>query len=218
MIGVIIPVHNEEQLLGDCLSAVVAAARYIERGGEAVRIVAVLDACVDGSAAVAARHSVTTLSIQARCVGVARAVGAAHMLAARARWLAFTDADTIVSESWLAAQLQLDCDVVCGTIAVADWGPYGEPMRQHFERTYTDADGHRHVHGANLGVSAQAYRRAGGFAPLTLSEDVALVDALIASGASVAWSAAPRVITSARTDFKVDGGFGATLAAVAGNQ
>ena len=217
MIGVIIPVHNEEQLLGDCLRAVLRAARYVEADGEAVRIVAVLDACDDASANIAAQLEVETLSIGAQCVGLARAQGAAFLLAAGARWLAFTDADTLVSEDWLIAQLRLNADVVCGTIAVTDWGQYGEPMRLHFERTYTDADGHRHVHGANLGVSAQAYRRAGGFASLALSEDVALVDALIASGAHVAWSAAPRVITSARTDFKAAGGFGATLAAVAGN-
>lgn len=215
MIGIIIPVHNEERLLEDCLRAVSVAARQVEAGGEAVCIVAVLDACDDASAAIAARCGVATLSIQARCVGLARARGAACLLAAGARWLAFTDADTVVSEGWLAAQLRLDADVVCGTVAVADWGCHGAAMHLHWQRTYTDADGHRHVHGANLGVSARAYRRAGGFAGLALSEDVALVDALIASGASVAWSAAPRVVTSARADFKVAGGFGATLLAVA---
>lgn len=68
-----------------------------------------------------------------------------------------------------------------------------------------------HVHGANLGVSADAYRRAGGFPPLKCSEDAALVDRLIATGARIAWSAAPRVTTSARTVARVRGGFGDTL-------
>jgi hypothetical protein len=81
---------------------------------------------------------------------------------------------------------------------VDDWTAHPHSVREYFRKTYVDADGHRHVHGANLGVSAEAYRRAGGFPPLTCSEDVALVDRLIATGARIAWSAAPRVITSAR--------------------
>jgi hypothetical protein len=60
-------------------------------------------------------------------------------------------------------------------------------------------------------VSAEAYVRVGGFAPVEHNEDVALVEALIANGASIAWSAAPRVVTSARTDFRALKGFGATL-------
>ena len=54
----------------------------------------------------------------------------------------------------------------------------------------------------------------GGFAPLASSEDVALVQALEDVGASIAWSAAPRVVTSARRQFRAPGGFGATLARV----
>ena len=82
-------------------------------------------------------------------------------------------------------------------MAVRDWGTYGDTMRQHYDGTYNDSDGHGHVHGPNLGVSAQAYERAGGFQALQSSEDVALVNALQASGARIAWSAAPRVFTSA---------------------
>jgi len=84
-------------------------------------------------------------------------------------------------------------------------------MQEHYERTYTDADGHQHIHGANLGVSAAAYRRAGGFKSLTSSEDVALVEALRETGATIAWSARPRVETSARKTFRAPLGFGATL-------
>ena len=137
--------------------------------------------------------------------------GARMALAMGARWLAFTDADTTVAPAWLHEQVSLDSDAVCGTVSVTDWGVHGEPMRRHFNATYTDADGHQHIHGANLGVSAQAYHRAGGFAPLASSEDVAFVRALQAVGARIAWSAAPRVVTSARHVFRAPGGFGATL-------
>jgi glycosyltransferase involved in cell wall biosynthesis len=215
MIGIIVPVHNEEQLLPGCLDALREAAADPALGGEPVLIVVVLDHCSDGSADVAMARGATVLTLGMRNVGAARAAGAEHALAHGARWLAFTDADTIVGATWLGAQLALASDAVCGTVAVDDWGVYGEPMREHFSRTYTDADGHRHIHGANLGVSAHAYRRVGGFLPLALGEDVALVGALLAEGLSVCFSAAPRVITSSRTDFRAAGGFGATLEAVA---
>ncbi len=113
--------------------------------------------------------------------------------------------------------VELDADAVCGCIGVADWSAHGDQagfIRDHFAVTYHEMDGHRHIHGANLGVSAEAYERAGGFQPLACSEDVALVEALQASGARIAWSAAPRVTTSARADARARGGFGDTLLAV----
>jgi glycosyltransferase involved in cell wall biosynthesis len=217
MIGVVIPAHNEEACLGACLAAVLAAARQPALKGEPVRVVVVLDDCDDGSLAVTQAYPVDALQVQARNVGVARATGAHHLLQAGARWLAFTDADTVVSPDWLVAQLGLGAQAVCGSVEVGDWSPHGDrgqTVRCRFERHYRDADGHRHIHGANLGVCAQAYQRVGGFPPLACSEDVALVDALQRSGATIAWSAAPRVVTSARIDARARGGFGDTLLAM----
>jgi glycosyltransferase involved in cell wall biosynthesis len=211
MIGVIVPAHNEEALLAPCLAALIEASRHEDLAGEAVRIVVVLDACSDFSGAIARAYGIETLTLKARNVGIARASGADLLLADGARWLAFTDADSRVSPGWLVAQLALDADAVCGSIAVDDWSAHPHSVREYFRKTYVDADGHRHIHGANLGVSADAYRRAGGFPPLKCSEDVALVDRLIAIGAHIAWSAAPRVITSARAAARAHGGFGDTL-------
>ena len=64
---------------------------------------------------------------------------------------------------------------------------------------------------ANLGVSAAAYLAAGGFEAVPCHEDVLLVQALERTGARFAWSALPRVFTSARTDARARGGFGDTL-------
>jgi len=223
MIGVIVPAHNEERELEPCLAAIRRAAGDAALDGEDVRVVVVLDSCNDGSRAIVERHAlqgagggcvIEGIVVDSRNVGVARAAGAAHLLALGARWLAFTDADTRVSPAWLVAQLRLEVDVVCGTIAVDDWSPHqddAEALRRHFHRGYTDADGHRHIHGANLGVSAAAYLRAGGFEPLACSEDVALVAALERCGARFAWSSAPRVVTSARRNPRASGGFGDTL-------
>lgn len=222
MIGIVIPAHNEELYLDACLRAARVAAADPALNGEHVAIIVALDSCTDCSQAIVARHAaqaganypVDYLCVEARNVGVARAAGVRHMLTLGARWLAFTDADTEVSPTWLSEQLRLDVDVVCGTVAVSDWTPHrhnADILRQHFHNRYTDADGHRHIHGANLGVAAAAYLRAGGFEPLACSEDVALVDALQRTGARFCWSAAPRVTTSARRDAKARGGFGDTL-------
>lgn len=124
MIGVVVPAHNEEACLGDCLRALAAAARHPDLGGEAVRIVVVLDACQDGSRGIVLRHA------------------AAH-----------------------------NCARISG--------------------------------------------RTGGFAALACHADVALVAALERSGAHFAWSAAPRVVTSGRTDARARGGFGDTLLGLA---
>jgi glycosyltransferase involved in cell wall biosynthesis len=212
MIGAIVPAHNEEALLGCCLAALALAATHVALAGETVRIVVVLDACTDRSEAIAYAAGVEVVTVAACNVGVARAAGAARLLADGARWLAFTDADSRVSPDWLAVQLSLGVEVVCGTVCVDDWHAHPPSVRETFARAYQDADGHRHVHGANLGVCAAAYQRAGGFPPFQCREDVALVERLVAIGARVAWSAAPRVVTSARIESRVRGGFSDTLA------
>ncbi|MCY7315928.1 MAG: glycosyltransferase [Rubrivivax sp.] len=211
MIAAIIPAHDEADHIGACLQSLRVASRSGRLKGETVLVVVVADDCSDTTATLASQAGASVLSIQARNVGTARGLGAQFALCAGARWLAFTDADSVVGEDWLADQLALESDAVCGTVAVRHWGNYGARMQQHFERAYTDADGHEHIHGANLGVSASAYLRAGGFKPLASSEDVALVEALRKVGARIAWSARPRVETSARRAFRAPRGFGATL-------
>ncbi|TDG03413.1 glycosyltransferase [Paraburkholderia guartelaensis] len=213
MIGIVIPAHDEECLLTPCLHAAIAAARHPALSGEPVRVLVVLDACTDASAGIAQRAGVESLAVDARNVGVARAAGAFWMLERGARWLAFSDADSRVAPDWLVMQLAQGVDAVCGPVTVDDWSRHPARTLDAWRARYHDADGHRHVHGANLGVCAHAYRRAGGFAPLACGEDVALVEMLGATGAVIAWSAAPRVVTSARLDARVCGGFGDTLAA-----
>lgn len=214
MLGIVIPARDEERVIGDSVRAATAAALHPDLKGERVELLVVLDSCTDATGVLAAQAGAHTVSVKVRNVGVARAVGAEALLARGARWLGFTDADTRVSASWLVAQLAQNADAVCGPVGVEDWSPHGihaDLLHAHFLETYSDRDGHRHVHGANLGVSAEAYRRAGGFQHLACSEDVALVAALEATGARVAWSAAPRVVTSARREARAAGGFADAL-------
>ncbi|MDR3398625.1 MAG: glycosyltransferase, partial [Pandoraea sp.] len=157
MIGVCIPAHNEESEIGLCLASIARAASHPELLGERVKIVVVLDACTDRTADVVRGLPVTRLTRDYRNVGLARAAGARYLVATGARWLAFTDADTVVSRAWLVHQLSLRASVVCGTVSIANWachGPHTERAQANFLAHYQDSDGHRHVHGANLGVDA----------------------------------------------------------------
>jgi glycosyltransferase involved in cell wall biosynthesis len=214
VIGIVIPAHDEAALVGECLAAALQAAQHPGLNAEPVEIVVVLDHCTDGTAEIVSAWPVDTLSVSLRNVGAARALGAQALLARGARWLAFTDADSQVAQDWLVQQLRLEADVVCGTVQVDEWSDHAQHagrLHRHFLCTYNDADGHRHIHGANLGVSADAYGRVGGFLPLATSEDVALIEALQHVGAHIAWSAAPRVLTSARRSARAPGGFAAAL-------
>jgi len=207
MIAAVVPVPNEEGRLQACLSSLAHAAVHPSLAADRVVIVAVLDRCKDGSAVLAHAGADVVVDVDAGSVGAARAAGSACAIALGARWLAHTDADTTVAPDWLVAQLAERADVVCGTVAVSEWTALGQTMRRRFDARYRDVDGHRHVHGANLGVCASAYLRAGGFAPLRAHEDVDLVSRLERCGAHIAWSARPRVSTSARLRGRAPDGF-----------
>lgn len=214
MIGVLVPAHNEEALIGDCLRSILAAAQSPALAGEPVEVMVALDSCSDATFDACAALGVRTVAIDARCVGRARASAADLLLQEGARWLASTDADSRVPADWLAAQLACNADAFAGTVRVADWLDFAPRVRAAFLAGEHYTDGHPHVHGANLGVSATAYRAAGGFPALTAHEDRALLDALERSGHTIARRAHPAVITSARRDARARHGFGDYLLAL----
>lgn len=217
MIAVIIPAHNEARRLGHCLKAVKAASARAEAAGFAVEVLVVLDRCSDTSARVARRYGVHTLEVDAGNVGVARRAGAAWMIARGAQWLACTDADSRVPQHWLTSQLQWRAEVVCGTVHIERWQPWQSiALRRLYRSLYQAREGHRHIHGANLGVCAKAYERVGGFQPLPAHEDVQLVLALQASGAQIVWTAEHSVATSSRRDSRARQGFGDYLSGLEG--
>ncbi|MFQ6573974.1 glycosyltransferase [Pseudomonas sp. UM16] len=216
MIAVIIPAHNEARRLGRCLSAVKRAAREVEQCGQQVQVLVVLDRCSDSSPAIAQRHGVHTLQVDAGNVGIARRLGAALMLERGASWLACTDADSRVPPHWLSWQLQCAADAVCGTVHVERWQGWQDgELRRRYRNSYLACENHRHIHGANLGVCALAYQRVGGFAPLPAHEDVHLVHALMANGARIVWTAQHSVATSSRADSRAPEGFASYLKGLA---
>jgi glycosyltransferase involved in cell wall biosynthesis len=190
-----------------------------------VHVLVVAVACTDRTAAVARADGARVISARARNVGAARAAGMTGLLrltAGRdpaATWLASTDADTVVPVGWLRRQLQYASagwDVVFGTVTVTDWDEHPPHVPDAFAARYTFGPGpHSHVHGANLGIRASAYRAAGGFRPLRTAEDHALLAAATEAGCAVLQAGDIAVETSARRQARAPDGFGHLLRTLA---
>lgn len=215
-IGIVVPAHDEQELLPHCLAALRRAAAPLRAAGMRVDIVVVLDACTDGSAELATRAGVTIVPVAVRNVGAARAAGFDAVLNGSGEdlWLATTDADSTVPRHWLATQFgafRAGWDAFVGTVRVVDWSAYPPGTRARYLRRYQFRDGHPHVHGANLGFSANSYRRVGGIPALPTGEDVGLVAALQTAGCQVLRSRFARVTTSARRHGRAPDGFAAYL-------
>lgn len=222
-IGVVIPARDEAPRLESCLRALADAVAAVE---QPVEVVLVLDACTDDSAAVVAglqgrlMLNLTTIRTTYAGAGAARAAGVAHVLdslGTAGTWIATTDADSAVPLHWLRGQVRravLGADVVAGTVRVRDWEGRPAEVRRRAEALYSQplsSAGHGHVHGANLAISASWYRRLGGFPMSTHDEDVELVAAAQAAGATVAWAEDIAVTTSARSAARAPHGFAAHL-------
>jgi glycosyltransferase involved in cell wall biosynthesis len=219
-VGVIVPAHNEQDLLPSCLASLRRAARALR--GTPAHLVVVADACRDRTAQAARRGGASVIKVSAKSVGAARAAGVREVLH-RTRhldpadvWLATTDADTLVPPSWLRHQVHYASqgwDAVVGTIRVTDWTGLPPRAISRFREHYDSGPGrHPHVHGANLSFRASAYLTAGGFPAVPTAEDHALVAALTATGSRVLRTGVRPVITSARRDPRAPDGFGHYLA------
>jgi glycosyltransferase involved in cell wall biosynthesis len=219
--GVVVPARNEALLLGRCLQGLNTAAK--QGGVPPVRIVVVADACSDATVDVARTHGADVLEVDLRNAGAARAAGFELVVAdydgpVEQLWLSTTDADSVVPSHWFLHQAQkeaLGFDAMVGTVVVDDWSEHSTFTRRRYARHYGSAlDGHPHVHGANLGLSGSAYSTIGGFPPLALAEDHALVAALTRADLRICRTGNAPVLTSARRDARAPEGFGALLNAM----
>jgi glycosyltransferase involved in cell wall biosynthesis len=223
-ISVLIPARDEEELLPRCLRSVLEARAALPAGTSCDVIVAV-DRSMDGSFDIARkmlRGVGTAIRSGAGVVGVARAMAAKEALSRRPlrtsrTWLANTDADCRVPRTWLKDQLEIadsGVEAVAGIIDVDSFEEHEAHVPQRFLSTYLlYPDGtHPHVHGANLGVRADAYVRAGGWADLRTAEDHDLWARLRASGARTISPSHLRVTTSGRRVGRAPMGFAGALA------
>lgn len=224
-ICVLIPACNESELLPRCLESVIAARSKLPSQVTCDIVVAV-DSSTDDTRELAETllHGIgTVISIDVQSVGQARAFAAEVAFARYAGpmkrcWLANTDADCSVPDSWLNDQLALaeqNVEAVAGVVDVDTFQEHKPHVRARFYATYhIHEDGsHLHVHGANLGIRADAYLRAGGWAALTTAEDHDLWNRLRSVGSIRMSIAKLRVWTSGRRVGRAPQGFADALAA-----
>ncbi|MGB3185964.1 MAG: glycosyltransferase family A protein [Ornithinimicrobium sp.] len=222
---VAIPAHNEEDLLANCLDHVacaVAAAQAI-RTGLQIEIVIALDHCTDRSADVARSRRVNTIAIHRSGVGAARDAAIRTGLRLLGdppphhSWLACTDADTLVPSTWLVRQFMWadrGNDLVLGTVYPDE---LADPItRRIWHERHHLAEGHGHVHGANLGIRADQWWGVGGFGARTRDEDIALTAAIRARTPRWVSTDSTRVLTSGRTNGRAVGGFADYLKNISG--
>ena len=219
---VAIPARNEADTIVRCLASIDRAARDIPAP---CVIVVAADSCTDDTAALAEGYApryaqVIVIRGQWGTAGAARAaavrVGLAdHVGDVASCWIANTDADCDVPNDWLTRQLAFAHEYAATAgIVTLDPASTSPEILRGFRATYEiDGDSHTHVHGANLGVRADAYLAVGGWCPATVvGEDHGLWDRLRASGRAVIHSTASVVTTSSRTLSRVHGGFATDLA------
>ncbi len=219
----LIPARNEEALLPRCLRSVLSAAQHLP-ANVTCELLVVADACTDSTAQIARtmlRGYGRVLCSTDANVGAARALAAREALQAIQHdsipcWLANTDADCEVPLTWLTDQLvlaQAGCAAVAGIVDVDCFAEHLPVVESRFRTSYLlHEDGtHPHVHGANLGVRADAYLLAGGWYPLPTAEDHDLWRRLRAVASTCVSDARLRVITSGRRTGRAPQGFAGAL-------
>lgn len=234
-VGVVIPVHNEEELLGAALASLVDAFTNLRGRGLDMRAAVVLDNCHDDSAKVVAewedglrgkRQLVNSVvrTCTANSVGVARGLGCAALLDKwkimdpSRIWLATTDADSRVPRDWLSAQVSrhdTGVDLWSGRVSVDDWSLHRSETASKWQRDY-DAE-NIPIHGASLGFNAGVYLATGGFTSIHTGEDRALHRAISNMGAVSFSDSSVRVVTSARPHARAPLGFAHALNMIAMN-
>jgi glycosyltransferase involved in cell wall biosynthesis len=214
--AVLIPARNEEVLLGRCLRSVLQAAIALPPA-ITFDIVVVADSSTDRTALIAERILHTHGAVTRICDGMVGRARAAAAEIALARYFAQPARDA--NRCWLAEQLAMaaeqNMEAVAGTVDVDSFADHDACVEQRFRATYPiAADGsHPHVHGANLGVRADAYLRAGGWGDLASAEDHDLWTRLRLTGARRLSTNRTRVLTSGRRTGRAPSGFAQALAA-----
>jgi len=223
-VAVVIPARNEAATIVPCLRAVLASYAACPLLSSRCIVIAA-DRCTDATVKLARRalgRDGYVLECDVGSAGAARRRGVAFALARLAHvdrrrlWIANTDADTIVARDWLSVQLgfaRQEFVAVAGVVRVdAIPGHAADTVRALNASYEMQADGtHPHVHGANLGVRADAYMDVGGWSEARLSEDHRLWNSLRARGWRLRASARSTVLTSGRLDGRAAGGFADTL-------
>ena len=255
--SVVIPARNEEAGLAKTLDALrqQVTCDGAGLGFELYEVILLLNNCTDGSGAVAKRFALEHPGFRlhvAHCdlpaerahVGMARSMlmecACARLEAlpehgrGEVRAILSTDADTLVAQDWVAANLgeiERGAEVVGGVIHLLpeeleklDDGTRSaylldRVLQARVARLEAALDPDpadpwpRHLEhfGASLACTPEIYRRCGGMPPVQPLEDVAFVDGLRKANAKIRHSPGVHIFTSARLDGRAKVGLSGQL-------
>jgi len=219
---VVVPAHDEQERIGPCLTSVrrAAAAVIAAHPGLRVGVVVVLDRCADATPALVAAHgtraieTVEIVEVDVGCVGAARRAGVDRVAAlttdldAASVLVANTDADCVVPTAWLMEHVRL-----AGVHHLVQGEVVPDPREMTAEAgaawSLRNPAGRGSLHGANLSFRLGAHLAAGGFPAVPDQEDLLMVRAMKAAGATS--TGGTSVVTSARREGRVGAGFAAYL-------
>ncbi|WP_448223218.1 glycosyltransferase [Gordonia iterans] len=216
-LSVVIPAHNEEAAISACLRSLAWATESLYRDlgdrSPRVRVVVVLDRCIDATGRIAAAFGADVVQTTGGSVGIARRVGVAHSLIEAAppstHWIANTDADSIVPADWLRTHHKhaaAGARVLTGLVE-PDRRALTAAQLARWHALQPNTAAHRRVHGANLGVRADTYLQMGGFPDIASGEDRGLVEAARRLDVTVTPTTESPVLTSARRTGRAPLGF-----------
>ncbi len=192
MLSFIVPAHNEERWIGECLGSI---RTTMERIAESYEVIVVDDASSDSTQQIAQQMGARTLRVEHRKISAVRNAGAR---AACGGVFFFVDADTQVNEPAVSAALTAMRSGAVGGGCVPDlYGPI--PRWGRIIHFLACALGRliRLVGGCFLFCTREAYDATGGFSEtLYAGEDIAFVQALKKLGRFVVPK--PTVVTSGR--------------------
>ncbi len=228
-IVIAVPAKDEVHRIGPSIAGLLAAADELHPN-VCVTISVAADTCIDGTAellddlarvcplirVVHGRWSSVGAARRAAVTNGLRTQRSARVSSMKATWIASTDADSQVPLDWLVSQVSLaegGYDAIAGTVEIADDADRTEALMDLFTRNYALREcEHDHVHGANMGLRAQAYLAAGGFPAVRRSEDRLLWNEVVRRRFRTVSPLGLTVSTSGRLSGRVAGGFSHALA------
>ena len=215
--GVVLPVHDEENLLPCSLQALELAIAALP-SSISCRVAIVLDQCGDASSAIA-----DAWAARFGALVVPRNAGAWEWLAKRAA-VPFCHSGPrrtpresgwrqrmpipMCREDWLTVQMEAylsGADMWAGRVRVAEESATALRWTQRYS-------GERNpVHGASLGFSAALYTQLGGFGSMRTGEDRDLHHRAMTAGFRITYDLRAAVTTSSRRKGRAPGGFAGVL-------
>jgi len=192
MLSFIVPAHNEERWIGQCLDSIRAT---MDKVSEPYEVIVVDDASTDGTPRIVEQMQVRTTRVEHRKVAAVRNAGARL---ASGEIFFFVDADTQINERAVHAALAVLRSGAAGGGCIFDFdGPI--PLWGRIIHAAACVMGRlvRWVGGCFLFCTREAYQATGGFSEsLHAGEDIAFIQSLKKVGRFVVVK--PTVLTSGR--------------------